>query len=551
MGFTFAANGPYTPPTPPPTLASFIGYWPATVNMLPWSGSDGKTLYGGHTDFNALDSIGGIIWNTTSGLNPGGNLSIVDTTIPSYDGTLTIQKLVEDTNNSTHSVGLSALICREETGYHPLTYRLMAIVKAAERARVVLRVTSPFSIINVTASVGFDLAGGNTGYDISNDANITIVGQQMVSLGNSFWACIFDFKWNTATTGLGLLGGAFAWCPEILLDSGSGTAARNVTYTGDGTSGVYSSMLSLLPLALWNTRSRVFFDDFNNLSTVDVNNTKTAGFNWYVGGDFPNSSPAGFWHPKPDTLANVFSMYQPSIMQMQTQAPYINESNFNSNASSVVYTSGTGLASLMGNYWAPPLIMDAYFTYDSPQYGFLRDEQHPGGTYLMNNTAFWSASAETLAGSPLDGSGHYLEFDVTDVSGSTSGEGAGAQASPLEWMAPGVQQGSWSFPHTTPANLSEFRRYTGVWLDAASGASGVAGWGLFIFFNNGKFEIHQTNMFAYQTAGASHPAPFGGTVVTGSEIDSQHLMVFLWGTATRVESGPGPACRWDWVAVWQ
>jgi hypothetical protein len=466
-----------------------------------------------------------------------------------------MQKLVEDTSNSVHSVNLVAVRLRDETGYHPITYRFMAIVKAAERARVVLRITSPFSPVQVTASVGFDLAGGNTGYDVSSDANITIVGQQMISLGNSFWACIFDYKWNTATTGLGILSGAFGWSPEVILDIGSGTAARNVTYTGDGTSGVYISLISLLPLALWNTRSRVFFDDFDNLSTVDVNNTKAPGFNWYVNNDFPNGSPQvpGWWTPKIPTLANVFSMYQPSIMQMQTQAPYIITDNFLSSAATVVYTSGTGLASLRGNYWAPPLVMDAYFTYDSPQYGLLW-----GSQYTQGNSSFWSAAAEALAGSPLDSHKHYIEYDITDIGGSTAGNNPGASPAGAAGVwgdegggDTGSIRGSFTFVQTPPDNLNDYVRYTGFWLDAASGASGVADWGMFVFFTNGKPEFGRSNIYVYQTSGASHPVPTAGTIVAGSEIDNQHLMLFLWGTATRVQAGPGPACRWDWVAVWQ
>lgn len=503
--------------------------------MCDWSGSDGKTLYGAHTDFTSSGS-NGAFWNR-GGLNPGGHASIAATSVASYDSTLTVQKLTEDSSNNTHSVGLAAAECTDQAAYNPFTYRLMAIAKGAERTRIVLRVTSPFSTISVDASVGFDLSGGNTGYDVVHDSNLTIVGQQMISLGSNFWACIFDFKFNTATTGLGQA--TIGWCPEIMLDSGSGTAARSTSYAGDGASGVYVNLVSLLPLAMWNSRSRVFFDDFADLSTIDLNNTKAPGFNWYVNNDFPNSSPAGFWHTKPVTLAEVFSMDQPSVMRMQTQSSYGNSSNFNCSCETVAYTSGSGLASLVGQYWAPPLIMDGYLTYDTVQVGYTF-----GKNTTLNNTSFWSAAAETLAGSPLDASGHYIEIDMTDVSGSQGSPVA--QSSPIEWKNDGTTVASSVFHHGTPQNIRDFVRYTGVWLDAASGSTGASGWGLFMNFRNGQFVNGGKCIQAYNNSGTTHPSAGGDF----SLADNQHLALFLWGTAT-VNNPPGPAALWDWVSVWQ
>ena len=35
---------------------------------------------------------------------------------------------------------------------------------------------------------------------------------------------------------------------------------------------------------------KTFFDDFDSLSTIDVNNTHKPGFNWYTDSQWPNSS---------------------------------------------------------------------------------------------------------------------------------------------------------------------------------------------------------------------------------------------------------------------
>jgi hypothetical protein len=46
--------------------------------------------------------------------------------------------------------------------------------------------------------------------------------------------------------------------------------------------------------AAWNFNRLVFSDEFTSLSTIDVNNTKTAGFKWYTNNQFPNSSFSQF-----------------------------------------------------------------------------------------------------------------------------------------------------------------------------------------------------------------------------------------------------------------
>lgn len=52
------------------------------------------------------------------------------------------------------------------------------------------------------------------------------------------------------------------------------------------------------PAQTWGYKTRTFFDDFTSLSTIDVNNTGGAGFNWYVRNSWPNAGLSGNgWGP--------------------------------------------------------------------------------------------------------------------------------------------------------------------------------------------------------------------------------------------------------------
>jgi hypothetical protein len=559
-GFAFRGNGNFVAATPLPTLASFIGSVPASINQFNWTGHDGKQSNGSYTDFSPgnVNIAGSQFWIVTDEANQTG-ASITTINSQGFDGTPIYFKLVENTFNGNHNVR-SNVNLMDRLQYHPIPFRIMVIAAAAERTRIVLEWLQ-FSPTDAQAilDVGFDLAGGNTGYDVTSGTHMSVLGQSMISLGTvggvHWWACIVDWTWNTAVTGTGRGNNNNDMHFRILLDAGSGTGARNISYAGTPGSGAYLFLAHMLPKALWTRAwAQNFLDDFASLSTIDVNNTKAPGFNWYVDGDFgASSSPAGFWHPKPVTTGDSFSQPMPSVLQHQATAAYPDNNNFHASLQSVTRIAGSGLASIRGTYWAPPMIVDGYYTFEG---ALFSSEQG----YLNNINIFWLVSPETLAGSPLDGSGHYLEWDVGETAPSTAGTPANtAPSNHFYWngsATPETEAGGGAGAVLPNFALTQFHRVTGVWLDAASGASGATGWGLFLEFFDGQAYDHSPlrnnpSGVVYQTAGVTHPL-FSGTDAVGafSAADTAHQMMFLWGTSSH-SIAFGVKTWWDWVRVWQ
>jgi hypothetical protein len=131
--------------------------------------------------------------------------SITANTIVAPDGTLTGDKLVEDTTASnTHSVNQFVTVS------NATVYTFSFYAKAAERS--LIRVFSS----SMGTDVWFDLAAGTVAIQTTGTGTIA-------SVGNGWYRCTVTGT-STTTTGV----------PQILLASG-----LNHIYTGDGYSGVY------------------------------------------------------------------------------------------------------------------------------------------------------------------------------------------------------------------------------------------------------------------------------------------------------------------------
>jgi hypothetical protein len=138
------------------------------------------------------------------------NSSITANTVVAPDGTLTGDKLVEDTANTNHTV-------RNATGINTgaVTVTTTVYAKAAERTSFRL---SHYEAVSIGIT-GFDLSTGTIlGGSSSDDASI-------VDVGNGWYRCSIT---NAITTGTNVL--TFV----TLLSSGVTTP-----YTGDGYSGIY------------------------------------------------------------------------------------------------------------------------------------------------------------------------------------------------------------------------------------------------------------------------------------------------------------------------
>ena len=131
------------------------------------------------------------------------------------DGTLTADKLIEDTSTNTHFCYPSVTI---STG---TSYALSFFAKAAERS--VVQVVLGAGIFNNTY-VNFDLSAGTV------SATGTNVTSSITSVGNGWYRC--ELVSTSIANGTPYLG------PQILLQN-SPTAARSATYTGNGFSGIF------------------------------------------------------------------------------------------------------------------------------------------------------------------------------------------------------------------------------------------------------------------------------------------------------------------------
>ena len=139
-----------------------------------------------------------------------GAASITSNTIVAPDGTLTGDKLVEDTATNTHLVQPS--ISPSYTSGTTYTYSVFA--KAAERTFLQLRVTASSQF-----SASFNLSNGTAS---QQSAGTTA---EITAVGNGWYRCAITFAANATAAGASRIG--------VMFD------ATTQSYTGDGYSGIY------------------------------------------------------------------------------------------------------------------------------------------------------------------------------------------------------------------------------------------------------------------------------------------------------------------------
>lgn len=462
------------------SLASLVGYVPANFNMAPWPGAFAQA-----SDFSGnVQAIGQYNWVN----------STVSKNVSLLDGTSNGQKLKEDSSNNQHYV------VSRDTGTNKqatCTYRMACIAQAAERTRIVVSLTRYSDETNGTVSVGFDLSGGNVGYDLVNGSEFTITNYSMSALGSGWWLCIFDATFNSGVPGTTA---SANWLQQINLDAGSGTAARNISYQGNGSSGINLWWLNQLPRAVWDMNNRVFHDDFTDLSTIDVNNTLAPGFNWYVNNLAPNSAyPTFSWQHRGAggneiTLPSSLSISSPSVLKIYN-AGAAPQNPWTAMLWSVACPDAGGY---IGSVFGAPVIFDGYFAWDVV-------------TSTGLGPAFWGSAIESLINTGLSAANDMLEWDVTDIQGSTSVAHDWYQ---VAGVVHDNQIGSVDTTSTVePAiSSSKFARITGIWLDSTTNGDNC---GRFMHFLNGQF-INNSE-FVYYPLTDTH----------GAAIETQHLPVFM------------------------
>lgn len=486
-------------------LANAIGHIPAALNMTKWGS------YARFTNFRDA------YWGFS---NNGASISSASFIAP--DGSATGQKLVESANNGPHAVGPFGenhpIGKPAVNGAGAVPWRMAAIVKAAERTRIVLN-WGIFTDANASVSVGFDLAGGNVGYDNQAGTNSTISAATMRSLGNGWWLCYFDWTYNVSPSS------SVVWTYQVSIDAGSGTSARNASYVGNGSSGVLVWWLNILPVRAWSFR-RVFDDHFDTLGTIDLDDTRAEGFNWYIHNTWPDCLDRPVIGPPPDTQQppaspDIFSLDRPSVLRIY---------NPNNNVTSYTSMMMTAAAhpinanDYVGNAWGGPLVFDGFVNWDSS----LNAQTWQN----TNLPAFWSESIEFRINSGLNASGNYLEVDTTEDIFNNSANLHSYECIPSFSDLSRLSAGS-----AYSMFLGSFVRVSSMWITMA-GNNGT--WGEFLFFANGTY-------IGDQPYSASFPS---GSAYAATD-DHRLPLILITAENTTANVGGGFPFYVDRVSVYQ
>jgi hypothetical protein len=349
------------------------------------------------------------------------------TTAP--DGTNTAQKLVEDNTTNQHMAQAGF----QFFGTVQPRIRIANIWKAGnlpgDRTRICYQTTSsPFgSPLGDVAYCGFDLAGGQIAYGFTSvglgSTYFLYENQTIIGLGGGWFLCYVDVQNLVAGGGDGQKNGGLNF--RFILDNGAGTAAPSLSYTGNGTSGLFGWRSSCLPRQAWNLSHVTFFDDFNDptMANIDLNNTQAPGFDWYVqSGCWPN-----WYQATPVPLGKLSA--SGSILHMRP-LPSVSGTQHGGGLTTFcqpgpgnITNNGVPPGAGVGTGWKMPFMLEFSWAYDYPN--------------VINggDGSFWMASAEftdllSLQRKYNNGDPSYIEVDPAEpfnIFGPGSGLGPGMQ----------------------------------------------------------------------------------------------------------------------------
>lgn len=479
--------------TPPVlSLASFVGPVPSQYNMLLWSNNAPST------DF------ANVYWTPQA--------SSVSSGIKGPDNNLTAYRLVEDATSANHSIAPAGI--GKPSGGDPdlIPWRAAVIARASQRTRIVVQWGMFNDPTDSLVRVGFNLNGG-TVYSTSAGANITILNTSVSLLTGGWYLCTFDFQYSNPPAR------SFVWTPRIYIDAGSGNASVNINYQGNGSAGVDLWWWNMLPVQAWSINSLDFFDDFTSLGTIDLQNTKRPGYNWYINNNWPNAIFQNADLRQGPSPPFIFTLSSPSVLQINN--PNNNVASYTSNMMTAVTNGGNGY---IGKGWNGPAVFDCLFTYDQSLFPNFNGQ-------ATNPPAFWGESLEMRCNNSLNAAGNFIELDHFEAFSNNSS---------TVWSFisfPGFSTASrLTSDNLFTATPTTFQRMSSMWITmkANNNASGI-----FLFFLNGQF---------YAGVGYSPSLPAGNAWYL---TDGQHLPVILI-TAENTTSNPGGGLPFliDYVKVY-
>ena len=285
-----------TEPVPP-----VFGLVPDRMNMLhpaEWN-IDTTALPGGFNRYIVADHVNQ--WMRNGSATTGDNAVTLGLMALAPDGSSTAQKIIESSLNQTHHLSAGCLIPFGFQEYMA-KFRLAVYAKAGERTRILLEIKDNPQAVELpnmgshsSAKALFDLVGGQVVNGVQTTGGprqVEGAAASIVAQSGGWYLCILDVfigPWTFAQA-IGHAGSGIH--ASLYLDSGSGLDAESVSYDGDGTSGIYVWKSNLLPTRAWELNQLGLFDDFEDYSTIDTENTRQPGFTWYVA---PAGGPKGGW----------------------------------------------------------------------------------------------------------------------------------------------------------------------------------------------------------------------------------------------------------------
>ena len=175
---------------------------------------DGVLQYAPHNLLLQSQTFDNAAW-TKSGLNTTGTPAWVDVAV-APNGTITADKLTEDTATSAHTVASASIAATSQS------YTFSIFAKKAERTFIQLfgrRDGTNYNGVSVNLDTG--AVSAPTRAATSNNASTTTV----IDVGNGWWRIAMTYTYTT--TG------------NTVVFAALGDATNTYSYTGDGTSGIY------------------------------------------------------------------------------------------------------------------------------------------------------------------------------------------------------------------------------------------------------------------------------------------------------------------------
>lgn len=426
------------------------------------------------------------------------------TTAP--DGTVTAQKFIATVTNTFHYV-FSANINKSAASQ---TYRYFVDAKVAEYTRVVGQVSDTNGANGIQLLC--DLAG-ITATTVSFGTGFSAANVTATSLENGFVRCFMDVTTNSVSQ----------FRSAINMDNGTGAGAISNSFAGNGVNGVYVWQTSLLPVPVWTLVQKPFEDNFTRLSTIDINNTKTRGFNWYVNNGWPNAGDGGSlslpWRNSPAQQAGDFSTNGSSVTASLSRAS-------NGIGETIVSAVTDGSTGYIGRTFTPPMYREGSWAFDPTL------ATTTAGVWPVQ----WSFPTEYLTGNT---GAHVVETDDFEAF-----PGTGTVATDDNFHDWTISGGSSTnifrnFTFASGLTFTSQNRYGMLWISQA--ANGGAN-GLRQTYINGVYVSNSET--SYSSGGIASPAPSPSNP-TGvfSAGDTQHYPFML--TAGNGAGGVG-----NWPVTW-